>query len=201
VGPYGDKFDESNEGLNLERLKAAPQGFDLGPLSPRLPETINNEAKRIVLAPEHILEDLPRLREALEARSRDEGMLLVGRRQVRNMNSWLHNLPHLARGKNRCTLLISNKDADRLGIGDGGKARVRSRVGEVEVECQVSDEMMPGVVSLPHGYGHTLRGIQMSVAQSKQPGVNSNILTDEVPLDVPSGTHVANGIPVEVEAA
>jgi anaerobic selenocysteine-containing dehydrogenase len=201
VGPYGDKFDESNEGLNLARLKAAPQGFDLGALKPRLPETINNEAKRILLAPNHILEDLPRLGEALDARSRDERMLLVGRRQVRNMNSWLHNLPHLARGKNRCTLLISNKDADRLGIGDGGKATVRSRVGEVEVECHVTDEMMPGVVSLPHGYGHTLGGIQMSIAKSKQPGVNSNILTDEVPLDVPSGTHVANGIPVEVEAA
>ncbi len=201
VGPYGDKFDESNEGLNLDRLKAAPQGFDLGPLKPRLPEAINNEAKRIVLAPEHIVDDLARLAEALEARSQDERMLLVGRRQLRNMNSWLHNLPHLARGRQRCTLLINSKDADRLGIGEGGRAKVRSRVGVVEVECEVSDEMMPGVVSLPHGYGHTLRGIQMSVAQSKQPGVNSNLLTDELPLDVPSGTHVANGIPVEVEAA
>jgi anaerobic selenocysteine-containing dehydrogenase len=117
------------------------------------------------------------------------------------MNSWLHNLPVLAKGRDRCTLLISPKDATRLGVEDRSKVRVRSRVGEVVVACEVTDQMMPGVVSLPHGFGHGMKGTRMSVAEEKQPGACSNYLTDEVPLDVPSGTHVANGIPVEVLSA
>ena len=117
------------------------------------------------------------------------------------MNSWLHNLPALAKGRNRCTLLIHPDDAARLGIESRKFARVASRVGEIEVECEVTDEMMPGVVSLPHGYGHNLPGVRLSVARDKQPGACANYLTDETMLDVPSATHVANGIPVEVRAA
>ncbi len=116
------------------------------------------------------------------------------------MNSWLHNLPALAKGPNRCTLILHPDDAKKRGLESGKYVRVRSRVGEIEVECLVSDEMMPGVVSLPHGYGHQLQGVRLSVAQKKQPGACSNYLTDELALDVPSGTHVANGIPVEVRA-
>jgi anaerobic selenocysteine-containing dehydrogenase len=147
-----------------------------------------------------LLEDLPRLRAGLAARSSENQLVLVGRRQMRNMNSWLHNLPALAKGKDRCVLFINPKDATRLGIGEGSRARVRSRVGSIEVECRVTDEMMPGVVSLPHGFGHRVEGIRMSVAAEKQPGPCSNYLTDEIALDVPSGSHVANGIPVEVAA-
>ena len=117
------------------------------------------------------------------------------------MNSWLHNLPVLAKGPNRCTLLINPDDAARLGIEDRKHVRVRSRVGAIEVECRLTDEMMPGVVSLPHGYGHRVQGIRLSVAREKQPGACSNYLTDETVLDLPSGTHVANGIPVEIQAA
>ncbi|MFK7894933.1 MAG: molybdopterin-dependent oxidoreductase [Myxococcota bacterium] len=199
VGPYGDRFDDESDGLNLEKLRAAEHGIDLGPLQPnRLPECMPLE--RIQLAPEYVTADLPRLAEGLEERSRADRMVLVGRRQIRNMNSWLHNLPALAKGPNRCTLLIHPDDAKGLGLESGKFVRVRSRVGEIEVECQVTDEMMPGVVSLPHGFGHQVKGVRLSVAQEKQPGACSNYLTDETILDVPSGTHVANGIPVEVAA-
>ena len=174
---------------------------DLGPLKPRLPEALKTTNGRLPLAHPYITADIPRLHAALEERSRADRMVLIGRRQVRNMNSWLHNVPVLAKGKSRCTLLMSPVDALRLGIENGGKARVRSRSGEVIAEAQVSSEMMPGVVSLPHGFGHTRPGSQLGVAATKQPGVNANQLTDEMPLDVPSGTHIANGIPVEIEAA
>jgi anaerobic selenocysteine-containing dehydrogenase len=200
VGPYGDKFDDRADGLSMAKVAAAEHGIDLGPLRPRLPEALATPDKRLKLAPEYLLEDLPRLRAGLAARSGENQLVLVGRRQMRNMNSWLHNLPALAKGKDRCVLLISPKDATRLGIGEGSRARIRSRVGSVEAQCRVTDEMMPGVVSLPHGFGHRVAGIRMSVAAEKQPGPCSNHLTDEIALDVPSGSHVANGIPVEVAA-
>ena len=199
VGPYGDGFGTRPGGLDLEKLRAADHGIDLGPLQPdRLPEVMPHD--RIDLCPEYITNDLARLEAGFEERSRDDRLVLVGRRQIRNMNSWLHNLPVLAKGPNRCTLMIHPDDANRLGVEPGGVARVASRVGAIEVECQVTDEMMPGVVSLPHGYGHRLEGVRLSVAQDKQPGACSNYLTDETLLDVPSATHVANGIPVEVSA-
>lgn len=199
VGPYGDRFDAKSDGLNLTRLRAAEHGVDLGPLEAnRLPEAL--PIPRIQLAPDYVVADLDRLERSLERRSRKDGLVLVGRRQIRNMNSWLHNLPALAKGPNRCTLIVHPDDAKARGLESGKLVRVRSRVGEIEVECVVSDEMMPGVVSLPHGYGHTLSGTRLSVAQKKQPGACANYLTDELDLDVPSGTHVANGIPVEVRA-
>jgi len=200
VGPYGDKFGANPEGLNLEKLRALDQGADLGPLQAnRLPECMPME--RIDLCPEYILSDLPRLEAGLEERNRADRMVLVGRRQIRNMNSWLHNLPALAKGRNRCTLMIHPDDATRLGLENRATARVSSRIGAIEVECEVTDEMMPGVVSLPHGYGHTLPGVRLSVAQQKQPGACANYLTDETSIDVLSATHVANGIPVEVATA
>ena len=199
VGPYGDQFDEKSNGMNLKRLRAADHGIDLGPLEAnRLPAAM--PIPRIQLAPDYLVADLDRLERGLADRSRDDRLVLVGRRQMRNMNSWLHNLPALAKGPNRCTLILNPDDAKKRGLESGKYVRVRSRVGEIEVECLVSDEMMPGVVSLPHGYGHKLQGVRLSVAQKKQPGACSNYLTDELALDVPSGTHVANGIPVEVRA-
>jgi anaerobic selenocysteine-containing dehydrogenase len=117
---------------------------------------------------------------------------------MRDMNSWLHNLPSLARGRERCTLLVSPQDAARIGLADGGRARVRSRVGEVVVPVEVSDEMMQGVVSLPHGFGHTDPEVRLPVARARQPGACSNQLCDEDAMDLPSGTSVANGIPVQL---
>jgi len=201
VGPYGDKFDPESEGLNLTRLRQAPHGVDLGALERRLPEALKTPGRRVDLAPDYILQDLPRLRAALARPRRKNDLVLIGRRQLRNMNSWLHNLPGLASGSSRCRLLVHSEDATRLGLSPGGEARVRSRSGEVIATCEISDAMMPGVVSLPHGFGHAREGTRLKVARSRQAGVASNDLTDEEILDVPSGTHVANGIPVRVEPA
>jgi anaerobic selenocysteine-containing dehydrogenase len=128
-------------------------------------------------------------------------MLLIGRRHIRDMNSWLHNLNNYARGKNRCTLLINPQDAQRIGLTDGGMARIRSRVGEFTAEVALSDGIMPGVVSLPHGFGHTYRNTQQSVASTLTPGISANDLVDDNEMDVPSGTSVVNGVPVEIAAA
>lgn len=200
-GPYGDHFGKRPEGLTLEKLRAARAAIDLGPLEPRLPDILRTPGRRIALADPLITLDVARLSERLADHARPDGLRLVGRRQPRGMNSWLHNLPNLAKGKARCTLLLHPEDAAARGLADGATARVRSRVGELLVPVEVSDEMMPGVVSLPHGFGHAGPGLGLGVAAARQPGVNANALTDDAPLDVPSGTSVANGIPVEVEAA
>jgi anaerobic selenocysteine-containing dehydrogenase len=199
-GPYGDAFHVGGEGLSLASLDENDGPLDLGPLQSRLPQALKTADGRIPLAHPYITADVERMRTGLEDRSTHGGMLLIGRRQVRNMNSWLHNATVLAKGPNRCTLLVSEVDAERLGLENRGKARVKSRSGEVVVEVEVTAEMMPGVVSLPHGFGHMREGSRLKVARELQPGVNSNQLTDELPLDVPSGTHIANGIPVEVAA-
>jgi len=197
-GPYGDRFEDGAPGLSLRQLRARGGLADLGPLQPRLPGVLKTPNRRIPLAHPYITADVPRLRAALAERSRTERLLLVGRRQVRNMNSWLHNVDVFAAGRARCTLLVHPEDARRLGLSHGGRARVRSRSGQVVADVEVSDEMMRGVVSLPHGFGHARDGVQLAIAARKQPGVNANQLTDEQPLDVPSGTHIANGIPVEI---
>ncbi len=201
AGPGGDGFDDSAEGLSLEKLSAVPHAVDLGPLEPRLPELLRTVNRRINLAPALIIEDVPRLRTACERFGSQKGLVLVGRRQLQNMNSWLHNLEPLAKGKSRCTLLIHPHDAERAGLpASGGLVCIRSRTGELQVQAEVSDEMMPGVVSLPHGYGHGVKGTKLSVASALQPGVNTNLLADELLIDELSGTSVLCGIPVEVSA-
>jgi len=200
-GPYGDQFGRKPDGLNLEKLKAARGAIDLGPLERRFPDILRTQDRRINLADPLITSDVARLSARRAYYENPAGLRLIGRRQARNMNSWLHNLPNLAKGKTRCTLLMHPEDATQRGLMSGGRARVRSRVGQLRVEVEVSDEMMLGVVSLPHGFGHGSAGTKLGVAVDKQPGVNSNVLTDDLPLDVPSGTSVANGIPVEIEAA
>jgi len=200
-GPYGDRFEDGREGISLAAIRAMGGLADFGPLKPRLPEALKTADRRIPLAPAYITADVPRLRAALAEAKRKDRLLLIGRRQVRNMNSWLHNAHVLAKGPERCTLLVSPADAARFGLEDGGKARVKSRSGEIVTEVEVSDEMMKGVVSLPHGFGHTRPGNRTRTATRLQPGANANQLTDELPLDVPSGTHIANGIPVDIARA
>jgi anaerobic selenocysteine-containing dehydrogenase len=193
-GPYGDGFGRNPDGLALATLEQSPHGVDLGPLQPRLPELLRTASGMIELAPEPLVADVARLRAALE-RPRRDGFVLVGRRQLRSNNSWMHNLPLLVRGKDRCTVHVHPDDAGRLGLADGERARVSSRTGAIELPVEVTDAVMPGVVSIPHGWGHDEPGIAMSVA-SEHAGANSNVLADEQLFDVPSGNAVLNGIPV-----
>jgi anaerobic selenocysteine-containing dehydrogenase len=199
-GPYGDGFGARGEGLSLATLEAHPHGVDLGALQPRLPGVLRTPSGKIELAPPPLLADMQRLRRSLEPSGANGRLVLIGRRHLRSNNSWMHNLPLLAGGRARCTLLIHPEDAARLDLPDGGVARVRSRAGVVQVPVEVTSDIMPGVVSLPHGWGHGGDGARLQVAR-RQPGVNSNLLADEYALDPLSGNAVLNGIPVEVERA
>jgi anaerobic selenocysteine-containing dehydrogenase len=187
VGPYD---------LTLADLEAAAHGIDLGPLEPRLPEVLRTPSGKVELAPPEIVADVERLRAAL-ARRTNGGLVLVGRRQLRSNNSWMHNLDLLVRGKERCTLHVHPDDADRLGLADGEPARVSGRTGELSVPVEVTDAVMPGVVSMPHGWGHDADGSALRVAAAHA-GTNSNVLTDENLLDALTGNAVLNGIPVTV---
>ena len=198
TGPYGDGFGARPEGLTLAALEAQPHGIDFGALTPRIPEVLRTPSGRIELAPAALVADVERLRAGV-ARNGD-GMLLIGRRDLRSNNSWMHNAPVLVKGKARCTMLVHPNDAARLGLADGGLAQVTSRVGAVAVPVEITDAMMPGVVSIPHGWGHDLPGIQLSVAATHA-GVNCNRLVDEFALDPLSGNAVLNGVPVTIEPA
>jgi anaerobic selenocysteine-containing dehydrogenase len=184
--------------LTLADLEAAPHGIDLGPLAPRLPEALRTPTGRIELAPPELVADVERLRAALAAPA--NGFVLIGRRQLRSNNSWMHNLPRLVSGPERCTLQVHPDDAARLALIDGGRARVSGRAGTVEAPVEVTDAIRPGVVSLPHGWGHDPNGARLGVAAAHA-GVNSNVLADEELLDVPSGNAVLNGIPVTLAPA
>jgi anaerobic selenocysteine-containing dehydrogenase len=200
TGPYGDGFGARPGGLSLAQLEAHPHGIDLGPLQPRIPESLRTPSGKIELAPPPLLHDVDRLRAGLSAASRNGGLVLVGRRHLRTNNSWMHNLPVLAAGKPVCTLHMHPDDAARAGVTDGGLACVASRVGAVNVPVEVTDAIMPGVVSLPHGFGHDQPGTRLSVARAR-PGVSSNDLSDELQLDPLSGNAILNGIPVRVSPA
>jgi len=153
MGPYGDGFDESEGGLSLALLEAHPHGIDFGPLEPRIPDLLSTPSARIELAPETILHELDRLDGELEAGA-PEGLRLVGRRHLRSNNSWMHNVSGLVTGRDRCTLQIHPDDAAERGLEAGEIAEIRSRVGSVRVAVEVNADLMPGVVSLPHGWGH-----------------------------------------------
>lgn len=186
LGPYA---------LTLDDLRRSPHGIDLGPLRPRLPGLLKTRSGRIELLPDPIAAELPRLRAALA--DRPAALVLVGRRHLRSNNSWLHNVPALAGGSNRCTLHVHPQDADRLGLADGARARITADGGSLEVTVEVTDTVRTGVVSLPHGWGHDRAGTRLSVA-AEQPGVNVNQLLDGSRLDPLSGTAVLNGFPVEL---
>jgi anaerobic selenocysteine-containing dehydrogenase len=194
AGPYGVDGDRQPP-LSLAALQAAPSGLDLGPLRPRLPERLFTEDGRIHLAPDLLVGQLDRARELL--RDPAPGLQLIGRRTLQDNNSWMHNSPRLNHGRDRCTLLIHPDDAARRGVVDGGAVSVTSRVGSVRVEAAVSDEVMPGVVSLPHGYGHGRPGTRMGHANAR-PGVSANDLTDGLRTDALSGNAALNGVPVTV---
>ncbi|MGV0815695.1 molybdopterin oxidoreductase family protein [Mycolicibacterium boenickei] len=196
IGPYGDAFGTRPDGLTMERLKANPHGIDLGPLQPRIPEILRTPSGRIELAPEPIVADVTRLRDALGRTA--GGFLLIGRRHLRSNNSWMHNLPALSGGSNRCTLQIHPDDAADLGLTD--IAVVKGPGGELLAPVEVTDGMRRGVVSLPHGWGHDRGGTGQKLAADR-PGVNVNQLNDGTHLDPLSGTAVLNGIPVDIAPA
>lgn len=199
LGAFGDGFGLVPDGVSLASVAAAPHGLTLGRLTASLPESIRTASGRIELAPERILADLPRLDAWIDA-SGERPLALIGRREIRSMNSWLHNLPSLVKGRERCTLEVSPVDAQRLGLRHGGRARVESRIASIVVPVEVSDRMTPGVVSLPHGWGHDRPGVQLSVA-TRRPGVNANLVFDDAEIDVPSGTSVLSGVSVRVSPA
>ncbi|MFF5362427.1 molybdopterin oxidoreductase family protein [Streptomyces scabiei] len=195
LGPYGDGFGADTDGLTLAKVLDHPHGIDLGPLRPRLPQPLKTVSGRIELLPGPIVDDLPRLRTAL--RERPDGLVLIGRRHLRSNNSWLHNIPALTGGTNRCTLHIHPDDADRLGVADGDAVRIKGAGGEVTAPVEVTDVVRRGVVSLPHGWGHDRPGTRMRHA-AIDPGVNVNQLLDGSLLDPLSGNAVLNGVPVEL---
>jgi anaerobic selenocysteine-containing dehydrogenase len=218
-GPHGDKFNPLSAGLNLRKLKQAVHGIDFGPLTPGLRKRLCTPDKRVHLAPGEFVKDIARLREwegqqrkylacidseerthsNQEAGISDNGhLLLIGRRHLRSNNSWLHNTERLVKGKPRCTMLIHPEDAADRGFEEGQTVKVQSETGSIEIACEISDEMMRGVVSIPHGWGHDRKGIQLAVAQ-QHPGQSINDVTDNRAVDELCGTAAFNGTPVTVE--
>jgi anaerobic selenocysteine-containing dehydrogenase len=189
TGPYG---------LTLDKVKASIGGIDLGPLQARVPEVLRTPSGKIELAPPLLIDDVARAAHALTEPAPE--MVIVGRRHVRSNNSWMHNLPLLAKGPFRCTALVHPADAQRLGLSNGARARIAGAAGKsIEAEVELSDSIMQGVISLPHGWGHNLPGAQLGLA-SQRPGSNLNTVLDENLRDPLSGNAVLGGVAVEISA-
>ncbi|AXA23803.1 molybdopterin oxidoreductase family protein [Pseudomonas putida] len=194
----GPRGEASSWGLSLQVLDQHPHGLDLGPLQPNLATRLRTPAQAVEAAPQVLLDDLQRL--ARQVPMESDQLLLIGRRHVRSNNSWMHNYHRLVKGKPRHQLLMHPQDLQQRQLEDGQWVRVRSRTGSLEVQVLASEEVMPGVVSLPHGYGHGRQGVRLQIAHA-QPGVSANDLTDELLRDALSGNAALNGVPVQVEAA
>jgi len=189
-GPY--------KGLNLKQLKKNPHGIDLGSLKTMLPQALKHKDKQIHLNVDFYQADLERVQEMMQDYD-DKQILLIGRRHVRSNNSWLHNSYRLVKGKPRCTLMLHPETAKQYGIEDGQNVKVTSRVGSVTIVAEVTDELMPNVVSIPHGWGHGRKGVKQKIAQAHA-GVSVNDLTDDTLIDQLSGNAAVNGVPVQLEA-
>jgi anaerobic selenocysteine-containing dehydrogenase len=201
AGPRGDRFSPLKKGLSRKALEDAPHGIDLGGLEPRFPERLGTPDKKIVLAPRELVADLARLEKVLQDdESHDQGLVLIGRRQLRSNNSWMHNSVRLVKGPVRCTLQMNPEDAQKRGLQHGELVQIRSRVGSVQAPLEVTEALMPGVVSLPHGWGHTRKGTKLSVAE-QHPGASINDVTDESRVDALAGTASFSGLPVDVQRA
>ncbi|MGB5283349.1 MAG: molybdopterin dinucleotide binding domain-containing protein, partial [Polyangiales bacterium] len=202
LGAYGKRFNPLGTGLSLGKLKKNPHGIDLGPMQSTIPEVLPEQHGPVDLAPELFVEDLERLRARFltaGSATSDGQLLLIGRRQLRSNNSWMHNSKRLMKGKSRCTLMMHPEDAERIGVKAGDNVTVSSRVGQITAPAELTSDMMPGVVSLPHGFGHGRDGVQLSVATS-HPGVSVNDLTDDQLLDLLSGNAAFSGVPVRLKA-
>jgi anaerobic selenocysteine-containing dehydrogenase len=196
-GPYGENSEHK---LSLQSLIDNPSGVDLGELTALLPERLQTKDKRINCATPEPLSDLPRLLAEFAEQDDTAPFRLIGRRHVRDCNSWMHNYHRLVKGKNRCTLMMHPSDAASQGLSEGADVAITSRVGTITAPLEITDQVMPGVVSLPHGYGHDRKGIQMDIAIANK-GVSCNDITDHEYLDDLSGNAAVNGVPVSVSAA
>jgi anaerobic selenocysteine-containing dehydrogenase len=197
TGPYG-VLKKGLGGLSLAKLRANPHGIDLGPLESRLPKRLATPDKKVQLAPATYINDLPRL-EQVFAQPRSE-LVMIGRRHMRSNNSWMHNSERLVKGPSRCTLMIHPDDAATRGVVDGGSARITTALGAIEVPVEVTESIMRGVVSVPHGWGHNRRGAKLSVAEAT-PGASVNDVIDPTRIDALTGTSALSGQPVEVTPA
>jgi anaerobic selenocysteine-containing dehydrogenase len=191
---------KSGRGITLQQLREAPHGLDLGPLQPCLAERLCTADKMIACAPEILLRDLEALAaDTLFTGSTDTALQLIGRRHVRSCNSWMHNVPRLMKGPNRCTLMMHPEDARIRNLSDGSRAKVISRTGSVELDVELTEDMTQGVVSIPHGFGHNRTGVGWKLA-AQHAGVSVNDLTDEMLSDPLTGNAAVNGVAVEVQA-
>lgn len=195
-------FSNRTRRLNLKMIEAEPHGIDLGPLQSVLPRRLFTADRRIKLAPEIYLNDMARARTRLQGQTKKTDrtdMLLIGRRHVRSNNSWMHNSHRLVKGKNRCTAMLHPEDAARLQIENGSLVRISSRVGSIDLPAEITSEIMLGVVSVPHGFGHDRDGIKLGIA-SQHAGVSLNDITDEQYFDALTGVAALNGLPVQIES-
>ncbi len=197
-GPYGDRFVKPS-GLNLKKVRKSPHGIDLGPMTPSARDRVKTKDGRVDVAPALLTREIPRLDTWLEPRDRAP-FVLIGRRHLRTNNSWMHNARSLVKGPDRATLLVHVDDARRLKLTSGQTVRVTSRVGSVTAKLATTEDIMPGVVSLPHGYGHATVKDTMRIAGAT-PGPNVNALTDDLYVEPVLGTAVLNGVPVSIEAS
>ncbi|MDO6824021.1 molybdopterin oxidoreductase family protein [Marinobacter sp. 1_MG-2023] len=192
------QWQELPKGLSLKRLKEHPSGIDLGALRPALPNRLFTRDGKINLAPRRYLEDVERLHQQLSAPQPSGELLLVGRRHVRSNNSWMHNSQRLVKGKERCTLLVHPQDASRLGLHEGGQAEISTAGQQIVLPVEITEDMMQGVVSIPHGWGHNREGTKQSTA-SRHPGASINDVLSDDHTDPVAGTSVLNGQPVTVK--
>jgi anaerobic selenocysteine-containing dehydrogenase len=195
TGPWGDRYGENPDGITLQTFKDNPDGLDFGPMVPKVRKILRTPSGKLEIAPEYVTNDIPRLVERLERPA--DLLVMTSRRHLRSKNSWMHQVDTLVGGSNRCTLFMHPQDAANCGVADGEFVRVTSEAGSVDVELEVTDEMMVGVVSLPHGWGHTVAGAQEGVNRELA-GINNNLLAPVDFVDVPSGNAAVNGFPVTV---
>jgi len=203
-GPYGKKLNPFSRGLTFDKLKKERHGIDMGPLAPCLPERLFHRPKRIQLAPDIMVKALGRVRDVFffrhEIKSGGYDMLLINRRHIRSNNSWMHNSLRLVKGKNRCTALLHSSDANAHGITSGDAISVESAIGGLTIEADITDDIMPGVISIPHGWGHDRPGVELSIAR-KYAGVSVNDIVDNGVTETLTGSSVFCGVPVRIRKA
>ena len=206
-GEPGDKFLPWKDGLSIAKLKSMPHGIDLGALQPGVARRVRHKGGKVRIAPPLIIDGIDVLIDQLADRAdevrgnqADGELLLIGRRELRSNNSWMHNIPKLVAGKARCVLFVHPSDAESVGVVDGGIAVLESRIHTAEIPVHVTDEMMPGIVSLPHGWGHAASAPWQKTAGAN-PGVSFNDWSDESEVEPLVGQSILNGVPVRLRVA